>query len=401
MGAAVKQYLKYILALILTVQVVCLCCVFSACTPASATESAPASVPAPSDPVENYSRWLNAHCSASVATRGEWLRDLLTYTPAGEDAGESHSDAELFLAAYEASIIDSADCTPYTALTRGYAAATLMRAMRYEPVTVVEVADEDADEAMLTLVYFGYFVPDEENRVYPEATVTHEEYTALTAELQRAALLRGKTILSFGDSIMFGVGNKGEGISDVIADKYGMTSVDYSMCRATLGVNGENSHIPDQLRAAAAASETADLILLNGGTNDMLHVPCGVMNPDSDETVFIEDTFAGGLETCFRLLRQYWDGVPVIFIRAHNMDICDDAVERFYGEYALTIAEKWSVPTADIYESFNAEDPDVRDRYTFYKEQIERTDSIHPTPSGYAKYYLPKVSAIIEELLTQ
>ena len=410
MRAVCRKCAKLILTLILTVQAICLCCVFSACTSVSAESSDGSPVqPAAQDkaaeaatPAENYSRWLSENYSAGVATRCEWLTDLFTILGLSDPAVCASTES-LFGAAYTMGLTDSADPCSYTSLTRGYVASTLYKALGYAPRSAVQPADvAEDDAAMLTLVYYGYFVPDENNCVCPDAAVTYEEYASLRAELQRCDALRGKRLLSFGDSIMQGVGNHCSGITVMIAEKYGMIAEDYAVSRATLGVNGENSHIPNQIREAAASGETADLILLNGGTNDMLHVPRGAICKSDDTSLLNEDTFAGGLETCYALIREYWPGVPVLFIRAHNIAHGDDGTERIFGEYALKIAEKWGASTVDIYEDtdFNTEDQTIRDRYTFFKEEIQRADSIHPTAEGYAKYYLPLIGAKIEELLT-
>ena len=405
MTAVCRRYLKSILALILTVQAICLCCVCSACTTVNA-ESYDDAVSQPLtgeiSPAENYSRWLREHYSSDVATRAEWLSELTSIL--GLTPGTTPSDAaELFASVQELGLTDSREDCPYTALTRGYVASTMFKALGYHEHRVDTVADvDDDDAAMLTLVYYGYFIPDAADCVYPDAVVGRDEFASLIEEVRRYARLKGKRLLSFGDSIMFGVGNGCCGISDMIAEKYGMTDEDYSYPRATIGVNGENSHVADQVREAALLGESADLILLNGGTNDMLHVELGKMGQDFELTSFDETTFIGGMETSLALIRKFWGDVPVLYVRAHNMDVCDDETERLYGEYALKVAEKWSIYTADIYEDtdFNSENETIRDRYTYYKEQILRSDSIHPTASGYAKYYLPLVCAKVSEILT-
>ena len=399
-----------ILALILTVQAVCLCCVFVACASAHAStspaqdkaaEPAAASVKGGS-PAENYSRWLSVRYSDDVMTRARWLRDLMTTLGLVSD-NASRDDAALFVAAHGAGLIDSPDACRYASLTRDDVATTLYRALGYSPRTVGELADVNADDVALhTLVYYGYFLPDHENCVHPEAAVSAAEYDDLLQQVRYYTAMKGKHILSFGDSIMYGSGNDGEGLADMIAEKYGMTATDYAVAGAHFGTYPKFSHIPSQIRKAIEVGEMADIILINGSTNDMLHTVFGQTVSGYDLTLFEEKSFSGGMQMAFALLQQYREGVPVLYIRAHNMQVCDDVVERRYGEHALEIAAKWSAACVDIFSdtSFNSEVRSISDRYTRYVESLGRSDTAHPTALGYAKFYLPAVGEQMAALLS-
>ena len=400
---------KRILALILTVQVLCLCCVFSACATAQAKSSA-AETTAPtaaavtdSLPKVSSSRPLHEQMSVSVMTRSRWLSDMMTALGLIGPDEAPYDSAGVFAAAYEAGITDSPEGDPSAVLTRSYAASTIVSALGYSPRVTGPVADLGEDDAdLMTLVYYGWFIPDENDLVYPDDSVTDREYERLLDELRCYAVLNGKRLLSFGDSIMYGTGNDGDGITDLIAEKYGMSCADYAVSGATFGVYKNRSHIADQVRNAAYQKDTADVIFLNGGTNDAVLCAQGSMSAGFSLSMFDEDTFSGGMEAALALIREYWQGVPVIYIRPHNMALCDDSDERLYGEYAKLIADKWSAASVDIYEDtvFNAEDEVLRNKYTFFNQKHKRADSIHPTALGYAKYYLPLVSEQLRATVT-
>lgn len=388
---------KLIVALILTAQVICLCCVFSACARAQAESSnsdheravivEPVKFSDPRLPADRY--------SVGVMTCVRWLRDMMTELGITDGAMAPYDYAAVFTAAYEAGLTDTVEMNPYAVLTRSYVADTVVRALGYSPHAGAYAADLNEDDAaMTTLVYYGWFIPDDSDMVYPGDAVTDREYEGLMAELRTYKALSGKRLLSFGDSIMYGMGNGGEGISDMIAGKYGMTAADYSVSGATFGVYDDRSHIPDQVRQAINEQKTADVILINGGTNDAVLCSQGAMSAGFLPGMFDEDTFSGGMETSLALIGQYWRGVPLIYVRAHDMALCADAVERLFGEHAVTIADKWSVSVADVYSdtAFNAADELIRNKYTYYNEQRGRADSIHPTALGYAKYYLPLIT---------
>jgi lysophospholipase L1-like esterase len=186
----------------------------------------------------------------------------------------------------------------------------------------------------------------------------------------------------------------------MICEKYGMTAADYSVSGAVFGVDSGRSHIANQIKAAARAKVQPDVILINGGTNDMEYVTRGDVVTGYDPKNVNERTFAGGFEYAAYLLGHYWKNVPVIYIRAHDMDTVDDAVEQEYGDMALTIAEKWHLTCVDIYNDtdFCTEDDAIRDAYTAYKSKLGHSDGIHPTALGYAKFYLPPIAGKLGDL---
>ncbi|MBR1534904.1 MAG: SGNH/GDSL hydrolase family protein [Ruminococcus sp.] len=408
-----KKRKNLIILLSITALAICLCCVFAACSTAQAQSADPdgeLSVKATAlDPenaaqneeaaAQNYSRWLSAHYSAKIYTREMWLADLmggLDLTIADPDDSQT-----VFLTAYHNGIIDSVDEQPYAALTRRYAAQTLYNALDYPQRKAANVADiDDDDKALSTLIYYGYFIPDENGMIYPDAPITVDEYRQLLEEVRRFSSLNGKTVLAFGDSIMVGKGNRDAGIADLIAEKYGMTALDYSVSGATFGVYQNRSHIPDQIKSAAEKVSRPDVILINGGTNDMELVKCGTAAAGYDDKELDEKTFAGGMEYAALLLQTYWPDTPVVYIRAHDMDTVDDSKEQQYGELAVTLAEKWRFYCVDIYNDtdFCTETPEIRDAYTVFKDKLGHCDGIHPTAIGYAKYYLPLIAAQISAI---
>lgn len=422
MSERFRRYYKQILSLILAVQVIGLGCIsaYSASFDKAATagqNSAESLSPLFSQEsavadttLENYSRWLSEHYSADIFTREMWLRELLGavdieitshHAEIPFDDADAYSCRDIFLTAYEHGIIDASGyMEPYSALTRGFVAATLVRAMGYESKTVSPVADAK-DGEMLTAIYYGYFIPDDDDMVYPDAVITSSEYDELLSELNRCQQFRGKRILAFGDSIMYGTGNDSEGIADIIGEKYHMSVADYSVSGATFGISEGRSHIADQINKALKVNEDADIILINGATNDMVNVSLGAMKDGYEISSFNEKNFAGGFEYAMAMLKNYYGDVPTLYIRVHNMDLCDDHTEQEFGDLALTLAKKWSVRYVDLYHDtgMNTEDGVIRDKYTLYRENKGYHDSVHPTALGYAKHYLPLITKAVFDLI--
>ncbi len=411
MKTKLKQRKNLIWLLCITALAICLCCVFAACSKAqaesnsdegrSAASADNAAESTDAAAAQNYSRWLSDHYSKKIYTHEMWLADLMDALSV--NVSDKTDSQTVFLTAYHNDLIDQANEQPYSALTRRYAAETLVKALGYRTRKVESITDIDADDtALCTLVYYGYFVPDDSGKIYPDAPVTGDEYRQLLEEVRRYRSLRGKTVLSFGDSIMVGKGNHDVGIADLIAEKYGMKAYDHAVSGATFGVYENRSHIPDQIKAASQGDADPDIILINGGTNDMELVKCGEASSGYDENSINEKTYAGGMEYAALLLQTYWPDTPVIYVRAHDMDTVDDAKEQQYGELATALCEKWHLYCVDIYNDteFCTETPEIRDAYTVFKDKLGHSDGIHPNALGYAKYYLPLISAQISAVFS-
>lgn len=342
---------------------------------------------------------LNTYMYNATHNRSKWLYDLMTAS--GLANLKNGSDGELiYQTAYLCGLIDDyAEDDMYLPLTRLFVAQTTVKALGYPERSVGKLADVSKEQkAMDTMAYFGWFVPDDKDKVYPDAEITAKEYEELSMQLNRYRTLKGKKILAFGDSIMHGAGNNEEGIAALTATKYGMEFRDYSVPGASFGDRAERSRICNQIRVAYTQNETADLILLNGGTNDMGRTPFGEMTDGYDMTNATEKTFTDGFQKSLWMLKKNWKNVPIVYTRVHNMDLVDDNTERRYGERALDIADKWNVKSVNLYNGtkMNTEIKAMCDRYTFVDVRYGTGhDSIHPNALGYSKYYLPLISEAV------
>ena len=210
-----------------------------------------------------------------------------------------------------------------------------------------------------------------------------------------AKYLRGKTVAVFGDSIMYGAGNGSSGAVDILAQKYCMIVKKYCVSGASMGVRtddpsytvDEGHHIAKQVRDAIAAGITPDLIVFNGGANDIgAEIQIGEMSkvytaPGS------ESNFADGFETVAYLLTKNFVGIPIIYMRAHNMSSrpYDSQVE--YGELGNRIAEKWGIHNVDMYIRMNTQIEEYQTKYL--------ADFTHPNKDGYERYYIPALEGCI------
>lgn len=212
---------------------------------------------------------------------------------------------------------------------------------------------------------------------------------------QVASFLNGKTIAVFGDSIMYGAGSDAKGPADLLAEKYNMTLAKYCVSGATMGVRtddpqytiDEAHHIAKQVRDAIGAGIAPDVIIFNGGTNDIGgQIPIGTMSAVYTQPSS-ESYFADGFETVAYLLTKNFVGVPIVYMRAHNMSSRTYQGQIDYGELGNSIAEKWGIQTADMYKQMNTQLAEYRTAYL--------ADYTHPNEAGYNKYYIPAIENFV------
>lgn len=210
-----------------------------------------------------------------------------------------------------------------------------------------------------------------------------------------ANVLDGKTIAVFGDSIMYGAGSDAKGPADLIAEKYNMTVAKYCVSGATMGVRTDDPqytvdevhHIAKQVRNAISAGITPDIIIFNGGTNDIGgQIPTGTMSAAYTQPAS-ESYFADGFETVAYLLTKNFVGVPIVYLRAHNMSSRTYQGQVDYGELGNSIAEKWGIETVDMYKQMNTQLAEYRTAYL--------ADYTHPNEAGYNKYYIPAIENFV------
>lgn len=228
--------------------------------------------------------------------------------------------------------------------------------------------------------------------------------TSLLSDSKYATIysyLHGKTIAVFGDSIMYGAGSDSKGAVDLLAEKYGMTVAKYCVSGATMGVRtdspsytvDEAHHIAKQVRNAIADSISPDIIVFNGGTNDIGGgITIGTISEVYTQPA-TENYFADGFEMVAYLLTNAFVGVPIIYMRAHNMSSRSYTGQVQYGELGNEISRKWGIATVDMYKKMNTQLAAYRTLYL--------ADYTHPNANGYKKYYIPALEDYVMSALAE
>lgn len=209
------------------------------------------------------------------------------------------------------------------------------------------------------------------------------------------ANLTNKEILNFGDSIGAGDGNNGKGYCELLAEKYNMKCTDFARGGATI-TNSSNS-ILNQVKSAISENLNPSYILINGGTNDINNgeiKPIGEITNGFNSTKDNE-TFSGSLEEIYSLLKNTFPMAKLCFVRVHKMNTRDYDLQINYGNRAIDISKKWSVPTVDIFNDGNLNTFIEEHKKLFTNATVTHPngDGTHPNELGYKYFYLPKLES--------
>lgn len=224
--------------------------------------------------------------------------------------------------------------------------------------------------------------------------------------------LKGKTLLVFGDSIMYGSGNGGFGVGEYISERFGMHLKKYCVGGARVGFDRDKNWIVEQIRRAVSDKVKADFIIFDGFTNDCNKTDgndCDVPLGDYADVKESEDIFSVKSQNttftqCFviivKALKKYFPQSGILFVRPHKMGRRDAVLQRIYGERAIEICNNFSIAVADIYTESNLDtfDEFQRDNYTFDSYGWGRGDCTHPNALGYEEKYLPVIERELKKI---
>ncbi len=222
----------------------------------------------------------------------------------------------------------------------------------------------------------------------------------------------GKSLLLFGDSIMYGSGNGGYGVGEYLVKKFGFRLSKYCVGGARTGYYEGKNWIIEQVRDAVNKKERADLIIFDGFTNDCnksdgvnCDVPLGEISEGFDFDIFKtakeNSTFSNCFECVISAFKKYFPSAKILFVRPHRMGRRDEKLQILYGERAVEICKKWGVAVCDLYEDSGLDTflPEDRDRYTNDSYGWGRGDCTHPNALGYEEKYMPVIERCVKEIL--
>lgn len=219
------------------------------------------------------------------------------------------------------------------------------------------------------------------------------------------ALLHGLSFLDFGDSVAYGANANGTGYADLLAALLGGTVKEYAVSGYKL------SQILGQVDKAINAGNKADVVLMEGGLNDM----CGATEETGaggstaytvadmekygihlgdfkpyDYSTPTATTFTGLVEQImYKVKTNFSDAIP-IWVIPHRTSYRDAELQDICAMRIKACAQKWGVVVVDIFHdsSLNAQLKTICKGYTDWDSGKGGT---HPLLAGYKKYYVPTI----------
>ena len=206
---------------------------------------------------------------------------------------------------------------------------------------------------------------------------------------QISSVLNGKNALYLGDSISEAISYKGW--RGELAEHYGVNDYNVSASGAVL-INNQTHNLHQQL-AKAPTDVEYDMIILNGGVNDVWRgMTLGEVSPEGT-TEFNVDTTIGALEDLFSQMKASYPNAKIFFVLNYTCvqnGYPQDVWINDYAPLARAACEKWDIPYLDLVDhaEFTAEFDATSGVHTY--------DGVHANTEGYnviTKYLAPWLEA--------
>ena len=205
-------------------------------------------------------------------------------------------------------------------------------------------------------------------------------------------VLVGKSALYFGDSICYGEGYRG-GYAKLISENNNMSYTNKGVSGATIT---RREGVPCILDSVLNSTETADYIILEGGTND-----AGGFQEFGEITTgytaaLNETTFCGAVESLLKNSLIKWYDKKICFILTTNTHRRPD--QKHYFDTIKQICEKWSVPYLDLYTKgrLNTNIEIMKNTYT--SDWQGTPDGLHPNEQGYKLFYVDQITEFLKTI---
>ena len=222
--------------------------------------------------------------------------------------------------------------------------------------------------------------------------VKEEDAKSLANQLSKYNVLNGKTALYFGDSICYGEGYKG-GYAKIISENNNMSYTNKGVSGATITRREGVSCILDSV---LNSTETADYIILEGGTNDAGGFQeFGTVTSGYSDTLD-ETTFCGAVESLLKNSLIKWHDKKICFILTTNTYRRPN--QKRYFDTIKQICEKWSVPCLDLFTKgrLNTNIEIMKNIYT--SDWQGNPDGLHPNEQGYKLFYVNQITEFLKTL---
>lgn len=256
-----------------------------------------------------------------------------------------------------------------------------------------------ADFTIANIRFVKWIDRENEYDGYYLGTAATKEYVDAKAG---AFKLSGKSVYSFGDSLMYGHYSL-DGILDGLVDAYNMVYTKYA--RNGDKILGTSAGSISYQIANASATEP-DFIVFDGLTNDAYD---DTVTYNSGQITtgytggYATSTFQGSFENILYNLRLKYPNAHIIYVTPHHMPTRSYAAQKTWHDAALEVCKKWAIPVVDIFDygQINTNIDSLRIQYSYNNlGETSGGNGTHLTGAGYDKYYKPLIENQMLKMLT-
>lgn len=203
--------------------------------------------------------------------------------------------------------------------------------------------------------------------------------------------LNDKTVLIEGDSIMYGYGSNGEGIGEILRDRYGFRLYKNAISGSTLAYVEGTENIRN--RIVNGVKKPYDYIILDGGYNDYgKSLPLGSLMSESYPYASAPDatTVIGAMELIFQHIKKNYPKTKIYFVTPHKVNrvwVQVNSLNLTFKDYydaLISVCNLYSVPVIDLWNESG-----LTTYFSEMKVFTKDNDGLHPTKEGYEEFYLP------------
>ncbi|WP_042356040.1 SGNH/GDSL hydrolase family protein [Bacillus rubiinfantis] len=190
------------------------------------------------------------------------------------------------------------------------------------------------------------------------------------------------TVVALGDSLTRGTGDEtGKGyVGDLVDEIKDKTKQPVQL--TNLGINGQRStQLKKQIQQTEVGRqlETADVILLTIGGNDLFRGGQGLVDFETDKIAAIEKQYLQNIKFIFTEIRKHNQNATVFFIGLYN-----PFIELDRGKDISKVIRQWNYQSAEI----SADYPKIVFVPTFDLFELKvndylYSDKFHPNKEGY------------------
>ncbi len=229
----------------------------------------------------------------------------------------------------------------------------------------ITVDEEEYDYAGNTDVKFGrlggsvdYEVEKNDNKITVNVIAKgNNGLTSTDSFILNVEKTKGKTMIVFGDSIVYGIYANRYSFANYLNDNYDFKKVvnaGYSDYRLSV-YDDPNKWLIDAVKRHYDGEY--DYILLEGGVNDVLYeTPLGVISKSKDYDSFNIYTFCGGMEAYLYTITERWPNAKIGYIITYyTKGYTERGLSWTYEDYKTyydlqkQILDKWGIPYLDLF----------------------------------------------------